>query len=362
MNYTELTLSFQLEANREFQSILFEQMDRESDFILSCLESMVVTMEAVENGETKRNFFQKIIDFIKKLFGLFSEKAKTLIQSNKQWLDENADKLSKLNYDSLEIQMIPFWNRSSNDIIAEVNKILTKSTNSLKGNIDRFKDMKNVKEELFKEYLDENGELTGGLKNNFRVGASKGPIKTVQLKDTDLKNRVVGEFVKYCQTYGSTVVPAITKLSNDITRVLDGIDKNIKTKSPVKESFCLVEGDIYSNTELVYCENFIVLEAEQPAEDKKPDSSNTNDKKQSPTKVEVTDHGDKENAEKQDKLNSMSSTELTVAKNIAQVSHIAFSAALTVLEERNSAYMNAMKQILSARKNTLEKTADENKK
>lgn len=365
MDYTLETLNFHLEAAREFNSMLFEQMERESDFILSCLENMTVIMEATNNDEDKRNFFQKIIDFIKRLFGVFTEKAKNIVQTNQKWMDENFPKMDKFDFDGLEIDMVPFWSMDVNNMSSEATKVMNKIQSVIKNNdAAKYKDMENVKTELFKEYLDENGELAGGFKNFYRVGNARGPLKTVNLKGNELRTKVLGDFRAYCLGYKSTVIPAIKKLADTADQDFKRINDTLKRKQPTQESFCLVEDLPYSQTDLVYCENFVVLEAEQPAQDKKDDkpqqqNNDNKDKPVSATKVQMTDHGSKENAEKQQELDGLSSDQLAFAKNVAQVSQISISAFMTVAEERFNAYLNATKQIVKARAGK-ETTSDNN--
>lgn len=354
MDYTTETLNFHLQINREFNRTIFDQMEMESNFILSCLESMsVVVLEETNDQDRKQGIFSRIISFIRTLLTRFTEKAKSLIKGSQSWMKENFPKLEKINYSSLEIQMVPFWNSSINEMESTAKRISTKITSIIRGNnAERYKDIENVKNELFKEYLDEEGNLAGGFKNFYRVGQARGPIKPVTLKGNDLKNKVLREFRSYCETYNSKIVPSIRKISEQTNRELEQIEATLSRRRATTENYCLIEDAPYNKTEIAYCENFVLLEADQ--------SSNNQNDKVSPTKVEVKDYGSKESLKNQDTLNKMSSDELAFAKNVAQVSQISISAYMTVAEERFNAYINAIKQILKARKGDLKEVKNNN--
>lgn len=143
-------------------------MERESDFILSCLESMSIVMEAeTTNDNDKRNFFEKIIDFIKKIFGVFTEKTKTLFKNNKEWLDDNIPKLDHMDYSGLEIELLPYWVMNTSKMESAAKQILDKMNKEMRNvNPDRHKDMENVKNDIFAQYLDEEDSLAGGFKTS----------------------------------------------------------------------------------------------------------------------------------------------------------------------------------------------------
>lgn len=351
-DYTLKALDFQLESTRQLQSILFNQMERESDFILSCLESMSIVMEAeTTNDNDKRNFFEKIIDFIKKIFGVFTEKTKTLFKNNKEWLDDNIPKLDHMDYSGLEIELLPYWVMNTSKMESAAKQILDKMNKEMRNvNPERHKDMENVKNDIFAQYLDEEDSLAGGFKNFFRVGKAKGPIKPVTIKDNELKSKAKSEFANYCRKYDTAISPTVQRLLNQAQTNFKMASDMLNKKEAMKENFCLIEGAFYSETDLAYCENFVVLEADQneKKEEKKPEKP-VDDKDRSPTKVNVTDHGSKQNAQTHDKLNALSTEQLSVAKNIAQVAQMAIAAYMTVAEERFHVYLSALKQIISAR-------------
>jgi len=358
-DYCLETLNFHLNINREFNKVLFEQMERESAFIIGCMESMEIVLEEVQGTEAKRGIFQKIIGFLKYIYKLFTDKTQAMIERNKEWLDANASKLDSIDYKGLQIEMIPFWTMGMGKIQSDSQRIQTKILTTLRNSrqVAKYKDMETVKKELFGEYLDENGDLTNGLKNYMRVGNAKGPLKPVILRDNQLKEMVTKEFRKYCSDYGTVVLPFVRKLLDEAQRQLTMIEKTLAARQQAtKESFCLIENAFYSDTDAGYFMNEIVLEAEQTTQNNQTTQATTsaNNKKVSPTKVQVTDTSQKNTNADQDALNRLSSDQLIFFKNVAQISQISATSLMTALEERYTAYMAAMKQIVSARGKTTE--------
>lgn len=357
MDYCLETLNFHHEMTRQLNDIMFEQMERESEFIISSLENMMVIVnEAIQDTQKKRNIFQRIIDFIKRIFETFMNKVKSLFATNKKWLEENASKLEKLDYDGLEVTIVPFW--TYNDSKArEVDNITKNAIRALvnnPGEADKYENLEDMKQKLFNKYLDEDGDLANGLKNFYRTGNSK-TVKPVTLKNNELKNKIIQDFIPYCNNY-----QARTKVISDLIREVENeikLVENMINKKSVNEAFCLIEDCYLHETELAYCPNYIVTEAEnQPPKEDKPAQQKSNDNKTSPTKVEVKDFGNKETLARKDEYDKMNSKQLTMVKNLLQIKQTNIAALMTVMEERYSVYIKTMKQILSARgRNTQQK-------
>lgn len=351
MDYCLETLNFHHEMTRQLNDIMFEQMERESEFIISSLENMMIVVnEAVQDNQKKRNIFQRIIDFIKRIFRAFTEKTKSLFATNKEWLEENAPKLKNLNYDGLELTIVPFWSFNTNKT-KEIDNNISNVFRNLRNNpseAEKYKDLDDMKQKLFNKYSDENGDLTNGFKNFFRTGNPK-TVKPVTLKNNELKNKVIQEFIPYCMNYQSG-----TKIVSDQIKIMENeikLVENIMDKKSINESYCLIEDCYFSETELVYCGNYIVTEAEnQSTEQNKQNQQTTNQNNNpSPTKVEVKDYGDKETVERKDEYEKFNSKQLTAIKNLLQIQQTFIAAVMTVMEEKYNVYMKSMKQILSAR-------------
>lgn len=362
MNYVLDTLDFQLQINKEFNTILFEQMESEHAFIMNCLENLMVVTEAtVENKENKVNIFKKITEFIKKIFTMFTAKAKALFKSNKPIIDEQLIKLDKVDFDGLQIEMIPFWAMDLSKLQSMVNKNVNTVT-QLSGKVNKkYNDMDSMKKGLFSDCLDSEGDMANGLKNLFRTGNSKVTAKAVVLKDAQLKSQVLKEFRPYCSGYEANVIPFVKKSTDSVTRALELIERTIDQRSStnVNEAFCVIENSHYSGTELSFLP---VMEAEEPATPDKTEKKEEpkSDEKQPVTKVTLSDRGTKQDGAVQDKAQGMNDTGLLYHKNLAQISQLIVTSLMTTLEERFNAYMNAMKEILKAR--APKETSSEEKK
>lgn len=339
--------------NKEFNEILFERMEAESEFMIACLEDHHILLEEVgtqTNAKTE-SLWERIKSFFQRLINVFKGKAKSLFESNKEWMDNNFNKLDKINYADLKISALPYWEmpmEKMRDVASAVEtKIRSAATNPKSK--ETYSDMNKLKSELLSNYLDENGDLTIGLKNTYRCGQPKGPIKPVALEGPNLE-RLVKEFKNYCYNYGKDIEPFIQGLMNKAEKEIKTIEGMIKNIA-AKESFCLVENSLYSETELKYCDNFIVLEAEAPAkEEPKKEEPKVLDASKQPTKVEVVNKGDANQKETDDikqTYSKLNSDQLSFAKNAMQIYQLSISALMTVLEEKFSAYLNALKGIVN---------------
>jgi len=356
-DYTIPTLEFHLRLNTSMHEILFEQMEAESEFILSCLENMQIVTEAeVQDKKSKQGIFQRIINFIKKLFTSFADKAKLIEQANRKWMDENLAKLDNINFDGLEIEMVPFWimnSAGSKRGREEGTKIANSLGSAMKKG--KYKDMDLLKKDYLSNYMKE-GDFTAGIKNYLRYGSANGD-KPVKLVGRDLKKKVLGEMRPYCDKYKNEAAEAIKGMSEAINKIASAVDKEVDRRElkPTSESFCMIEGMPYNKTELIYCENFIVMEAD---EGKKEDTTgklvdNTSNKeveeRKAATDVGIRDHGSKQAAKLVGNAEKANDDVLIATKNALQIMQTIAAAQMTVAEEAYHAYLSAIKQIVSAR-------------
>ena len=359
MDYCLETIINNLEFDKEFFSTLLERMEFESDFINSSIDANHIVLEANNN----QGIWEKIKAFFKSIFGTFTTKTKLLFDSNKKWMDENFNKLDKLDYSKLKIDMIPFWLRSIDGVKSDVTNINGIADNVLNNpkKLNSYKYMDDVKKKLFKDYLNEDGDLTIGFKNKFRVGAAKGPIKTVELTGDALKKEVT-EFKDYCFNYGKDIVPMVQSWINKAEQSLTRIEKVLKES--INMNFCLIENSMYSNTDIAYCSNFdVVFEAEVNQNDKTSDKKSA-DASVKPTQVTVVNTDNKEETDKHDetkKYSGLNTSQLTMYKNVAQIIQLAITSAMTVLEERFHAYINALKGIVGKGGEGKDNTPEEKK-
>jgi hypothetical protein len=183
---------------------------------------------------------------------------------------------------------------------------------------------------------------------------------------------------EYCSNYDRDVEPFVRNLMNDAEKEIKYIEDTMKRQA-VKDSFCMIEDMPYLCTEAAYCTNSIVFEAnEQQQSNNQNQSQNTqqndNQQKQNsekddspkPTEVSIKNTskpGDVQKDKLDQKYGNMSSDELKCAKNAMQIIQTNITCVMTVLEERFTTYMKAMRLIISesnAKDTTSETTDDEN--
>jgi len=156
---------------------------------------------------------------------------------------------------------------------------------------------------------------------------------------------------------GKNIAPYVKALMDEAEKDLQRIEKTLKAR-PATENFCLVENALYLNTDLAQSNNFILLEAEEPA---KPDAPKPDEKPANHTDVKIVnkaDEGQKAEDDANTKYSGLSTVELIFLKNTIQIKQLSISALMTVLEERFRAYMNALKAILKEAGQTTENTPD----
>ena len=356
MDYCLEATKVNIQINKDFREMLIERMEFESKFMTTCLEDFHIMLE--DAGSTVKKTGESLWDKIKKffagIFGVFKSTSEKLFANNKEWLDTNYNKFDKIDYTNIKIEMLPFWWDPSLDkckgIVSQIEQKL-KNVATSKNNTKQYKDIKDLKEKLLKEYVDENGDLTNGLKNIYRVGNARGPLKTVNVEGNQLREQAL-HMRDYCFNYGKDVSTYISNLMRNAEKEIQVIEKMMTTAptQPTKESFCLVENALYKDTELAYCDNFIVLEADENAQNtnkegvKEKDGSTTN-----PTEVKVVNKENK-NQQKEDNMkqqyNGQGYNELAFAKSVVQVYQLSITALMTVLEERFSAYIKALHHII----------------
>jgi len=370
MDYCALVLRNNLTVTKEFNETIFNRMEDESNFIITTLENYQVLFEeaqvATNNASNQTTgVFAKLAEFFKRIFGIFSEKTKSMFESNKAWMDANFNKFDKIDYSKLKIQMIPFWNMPINRLKTDLYTI-QKQTDKIMSNkqtLEKYKNLDEIKKDIYSEYLDANDDLTNGLKNYYRGGNAKG-VEAIALEGDKLKTQVI-EFKNYCFNYGKDIEPMVKALMDASEKEFQRVEKVLKTR-PVSENFCLVENTFYSSTDIAQLDSFILLEADQPKQPEKttdePKKLADTTKKTNHTEVTIVNKSDaeqKKTDEVNQKYDGLSTIELIFLKNNMQIKQLVISALMTVLEERFKAYMNALKAIIKEAGSTVDNDPDE---
>lgn len=367
MNYFEEALESTLYVDRLFHEELLEQMYVEQDFMLSCLENNIILEAEAPAADNKGSWLTKIKEFLKNLFDKFVKMVQELFNNDEKWIKENLPKLGSLNFDGLTVTTYQYWNMEPNTITGTLDK--------LQGEISKYKpNDRRLSSLQERDAVENNGEFkrvkgrkntfADGVKIYFKTGDGNEPQK-ITLTGNNLKTICQNEMSKYVVAYNNTILPSFKRSYNNFNKELNNVEKLLKTATNVNESFCLLENEFYSDTDLRFCMNYsAIFEAE---------GDNNTDKKEPVNKVQDTtkdnpqtntDTSTGQNA----KVSNSEPNKLyyTYAKHAIQLNQLALAAAMTACEERYRAYMSILRGVIGARAKT-EKTTnvakpEENKK
>lgn len=361
MNYLEEAISSSLISDQLFYEEILEQSNIERDFMLACFENNIILEADAPESEKKGNWLQQIIGAIKNIFNKFIENTQNLFKNDEKWIKDNIPKLKSINYDGLNVNVLPYWKLKTSDITNTLNN-LQKEINAFKigdrklANLGSREQVEQYGE--FKKYVKRNGTFADGIKAYFKVGETNTP-NPVSLSGNALKMQCVNEMGKYVAEYNSTLLPTLKSNYNNFTQMLNNVDRQLKQSKPVGESFCVIENAYYGDTELAFCSNYNMLfEADAnkiPANNNNNNQTN-NDNKPVLNKVEDTSsdnndtNTDTSTGQNAKNVTSKGNTEYyNYLKNAIQLNQIAVAAALTACEERYRAYMSILRGVVGAR-------------
>lgn len=359
MDYTIQALSFNSMMNQEFNQILIEQMEAEYTLILKSLNMMQPVTEAPGDQEAqvkKEGFFDKMMAFLNNIIQVFIRKVRQLVSNDKKWLQQHYNEFQNLDYEGLEVNLIPFWNIEVTSLKNLLIQIMGKTRRILNATDEtKYKDMKTIQSEIFSDMLDENGNLVNGLKNYFRSGNPVGPLKQVSLRNETIKKQITTEMLTFCRDYESKILPAVQSEVNTVKKDLEMIKRKVRQRKATKESFLVIENAYISQTDIGVLYH-PVTEAEAP---KVTDNRNQSEQTQNQSgsgaatgnqvRASVKDHGSAQRAQKSAGMDELNNDELIIMKNVAQIHLWAVTSMMTAMEERYHAYMTVMRQVIKAR-------------
>lgn len=351
---TDFTL-IALESNIQMEKFILESMldimAYESEYMTNCLEAGYIVSEALDEIDVevkkKRNIVDRIFDAIEALFGSFTEKVKILVNKNEQWLRKNLINVKAKHLAELgELEMYPYWTRTSDKIFADLQNITNDLVNSTKNNQEKFKDIDEIKKVLEKR-IGDTKDIATTAKNFFRTGKINGKAELMKLNGKDIAT-FYPEIYNYCIKYDKVVIPKVNKYMNSMKTTIKNLTKDVTT-----ESFCFLENTSFANTELGLLPDFsMVLEAGE--EDKELANGKIDDNKTKLTTVKINGNNDNKDTENNDKKEANSDT-VAYCKNLTNVLKILQGAAVTVLEEKYMTYINLLKAVVN-NNNKKEKT------
>lgn len=360
LNYMMEEANFMLESMS--QGIILENL----------LPDHIVTEAIVERtAKGAKSLFLRIVEFIKNVLRKFGEKVGLLTKNNVKWIDDNKEYIQASKNAGVEIRMTPYWkgyqtasaNLMGSAMSGDIARIAsgTVSNNEAK----RYQTVDEVKNKFFNRYVDNNGKLTQGMKNLYRTGNVNKEEETVLLTGNDL-SRQLDHFVSSVRSYEKETKSSVQKLANHVTRLAEnasraledrGVSKSATSTSVVastKESLLartsVLEGVSFSETELSYIHAVPVLEKEEKVSDEKNGSN---------TSVKAVKHRDEVELNHSNKMQDSPTDVVKASKNALSVLQTVLTTSMTMMEETNVAYMNALKACVNAVK---EKTKEKNVK
>lgn len=368
MDYSLEGARFNLQFSKDFNNILFEQMEFESDMLVASMESFSIIMEADTEPLSKsaKSLWQKIKDFFKRIFSIFKDKASAMLDRDKEWLERKKDKLKNLNFDGIKLDMVPLWEGvDSIETATSIDQISSRSTQYM-GNkvmVEKLSNIDEYKKVMCNKYLDDEGNLTNGFKNYIRTGNPKKDIEVKTIEGTALKS-ACNDMIVFCEDY-SNVVNKVEKSINYAEQTIQKLEGKIKVKDnkTVKESYLLLEECTVAESSISH---IVLLEADN--NDDKPKVSdvkvtNENDKEEKNESDKNTGEGDKkEPVNEDDALDALSASQLKYLKNVVTVSQTLITCLMTVSEETYKTYMKALRALYSTAPSNGKKEDGEDKK
>lgn len=331
----------------------------EPDSVLEAGAAKKIASGAKGGIEKTKEFFRKIYEFIKNIIARFKEKVQSL-QNNVKWVTERQDQFNKLDYDNINVELVPYWEGDINGSVTRfINEIKLNNVQNMnnKDDVKNLSDRETFIETVLGKYTPKNGELVDGLKDLMRVGDVNGS-DPVKLTGSSLRGIVTKHMIPGVVNYDEAV-----KTLTDTERLVDNELKVIEREmtkremdldKSVTESALNLINTIYES--LSHVLPVSILEAEEPAknasttEDDKKDSPNTktssNAKENKKVEVEVVDKeiasADKASTEL---YKDKGGNELKMMRNVVHFQQLALTSMMTILEERNVVYNNTLRSI-----------------
>lgn len=299
-------------------------------------------------GAKAKQIVDRMIQFIKNMFARLVDTMQTWFQNSGKWLEARKGAFSKFKYDDLSIEMIPYWEgNKSNPIQRTSRSVLQYIADAFKANgvsKEEF-DFDTFTERRLQYLLDTDGDLTEGMKNFYRVGNAKGKNR-VNLSSSGLRSQVINEFIPTILNYNNYIQEA-----QNVQRTLDSrtsaLAIEMDKRGIVAESALF--GLPYNETLFATFEQFSdIVRENTPASS---DSNRTKVTMGRDTRTQNQKDDDEEDKMYSTNLKTKNNGEMRILNNVLRAEKLMMSSYLTVMQERYSAYMNALKAIWSAANN-----------
>lgn len=314
---------------------------------------------AKKAGTKVKDIINRIIEFFKNLYKRFVDNMQTWFQNSGKWLEARKEDFSKFDYTEMSTEMVPYWEgKLDTSFKVSTNKIMDslRFVFASASSVDDFLQIENYQQKYLKEYFDRSNDLKEGLKNYYRVNVAAGKDR-VAIKGQTLRNLVNSTFIPTILNYQKYVNDADTQLKN-INNKLNATAADLDRRDITTESALFQ--DSFENTDFYMHEELkAVLEAETAVANKttKREDPNAKDSASNDnTKVELNRDkrsaaqkaDDDDNSNFKTNVQGKNNNQVRALNNILSSQQLMVTSYLTVMEERYTVYMNALKAIWQA--------------
>lgn len=217
---------------------------------------------AKSGGQKIKNFFIKIIDFIKGLGARFKDNIQTLFQNGGKWVEQRAKDFENINYSKLSTEVIEYWKGPKLNAIDFVSQDVRKGLNDSSTEHTKIEDYHKAHME---KYHDTNDDLKEGLLNFFRVNTANGSNR-VKVEGNGLKYVVVTHAIPYIKNY-EKLVTEVQRQTSKVERDLSSIQRGVDDKKVALESF--LYGAPFEMTEMAHYPGMLEVVTEARKKNKK---------------------------------------------------------------------------------------------
>lgn len=286
----------------------------------------------------------------------FNSKHDKIIKRDKKWLNSNKNKILKLNFEEVELEVPSDYKVTFEQLLNRHNifdKIFVNSDNN-----------DNLGEKL-RRFEDKHNDLKNGLDNYFRTGTSRREIGMRKLKGDEAK-LAVENMVVYCESFLSGKQFLEDKMNSIIVSISDASVK--ESSSPIEQLKVILEDknalkeinalskDLASTTKGKETQEDKVSEKEEPESvDVTQDESKKENRNDKEEKVDVTkDNTEKTEEEPEETVEDNNDSEEPqqdetneqTSERGVEDRQIGIAVLLTIAEERYFDYMNILKSLI----------------
>lgn len=337
---------------------LMREMNNEHQYIMECYETgILLEADTVTNKTEKISLWERIKNFFKKIFSVFTSKSKNLVASNEEFLTKNKNKLMTKDTTEMTLEVVNY--KSQDFLIRKVNEVLGEINPLIQNYNKPVEELEQSLKEIIDKYSDEEGSTANGLKMLLRTGNPKGKLTYTTFTGAQMKPKIT-EYIEYCSSYTDQVNRA-NKCRTQAENIMKVTDQRLNEKeaqNKVNESVFLMLENCY-NTDLVGLN--ILTEAESGDEVKPTGgsvtTSNAENKDNSNTD---TNSGDNQDGEEKE-TKSMSAYR-KFYNDLFNFMQVLISSALTIIEEKYHVFIGKLKQILNPEVTEEAKKEEEQKK